>query len=44
MTGRFGLLAPLVFALLLGPALTASAVAGPVDMAPINAMDRAAFV
>jgi 2-oxo-4-hydroxy-4-carboxy-5-ureidoimidazoline decarboxylase len=31
-------------ALLLGPAMTASAVAGPVDMAPINAMDRAAFV
>ena len=44
MTGRFGLLASLIFALLLGPALTASAVAGPVDMAPINAMDRAAFV
>src|ERR1700744_3420804 len=44
MTGRFGLLASLIFALLLGPALTVSAVAGPVDMAPINAMDRAAFV
>src|SRR5579871_7054860 len=36
--------ASLVCALLLGPALTANAVAGPVDMAPINAMDRAAFV
>jgi 2-oxo-4-hydroxy-4-carboxy-5-ureidoimidazoline decarboxylase len=44
MTGRFGLLASLIFALLLGPALTVSAVAGPVDMVPINAMDRAAFV
>jgi 2-oxo-4-hydroxy-4-carboxy-5-ureidoimidazoline decarboxylase len=44
MTGRCGLLASLIFALLLGPALTASAVAGPVDMAPINSMDRAAFV
>jgi OHCU decarboxylase len=44
MTGRFRLLASLIFALLLGPALIASAVAGPVDMAPINAMDRAAFV
>jgi 2-oxo-4-hydroxy-4-carboxy-5-ureidoimidazoline decarboxylase len=38
------LLASLAFALLLGPALIAQAVAGPVDMAPINAMDRAAFV
>jgi 2-oxo-4-hydroxy-4-carboxy-5-ureidoimidazoline decarboxylase len=44
MTGRFGLLASLIFALLLGPALTVSAVADPVDMVPINAMDRAAFV
>ena len=44
MTSRFGLLAFLIFALLIGPALPASAVAGPVDMAPINAMDRAAFV
>ena len=42
--GRVGLLASLIFALLLGPALTVSAIAGPVDMAPINAMDRAAFV
>ena len=30
--------------LLLGPVMIASAIAGPVDMAPINAMDRAAFV
>ena len=44
MTSRFGLLASLIFAVLLGPALTVSVVAGPVDMAPINAMDRAAFV
>ena len=44
MTGRFGLLGSLVFALLLGPVLTVNALAGPVDMAPINAMDRAAFV
>ncbi len=44
MLGRISLAASLVLALLLGPALTANAVAGPVDMAPINAMDRAAFV
>lgn len=44
MTGRFALLASLIFALLLGPVLAVSAVAGPVDMVPINAMDRAAFV
>ncbi len=44
MTGRFALLASLIFALLFGPALTVSAVAGPVAMVPINAMDRAAFV
>ena len=44
MMGLSRLLASVVFALLLGPALTESAVAGPVDMAPINAMDRAAFV
>jgi 2-oxo-4-hydroxy-4-carboxy-5-ureidoimidazoline decarboxylase len=44
MMGLSRLLASVVFALLLGPALTDSAVAGPVDMAPINAMDRAAFV
>jgi 2-oxo-4-hydroxy-4-carboxy-5-ureidoimidazoline decarboxylase len=33
-----------ILALLLGPVMIASAIAGPVDMAPINAMDRAAFV
>src|SRR3984893_10542501 len=44
MTGRSRLLAFLVFALAFGPALIANAIAGPVDMAPINAMDRAAFV
>ncbi len=44
MTGRFGLLASLVFVLLFGPVLAVNAIAGPVDMAPINAMDRAAFV
>src|ERR1700759_483306 len=44
MMGLSRLLASVVFALLLGPALAASAFAGPVDMAPINAMDRAAFV
>jgi 2-oxo-4-hydroxy-4-carboxy-5-ureidoimidazoline decarboxylase len=40
MTGRILFAASLVCALLLGPA----AFAGPVDMASINAMDRAAFV
>lgn len=44
MIGRISLAASLVCALLLGPVLTANAVAGPVDMVPINAMDRAAFV
>ncbi len=49
MIGRFGLLASLISALLFcavmsGPPLIAKAVAGPLDMAPINAMDRAAFV
>jgi 2-oxo-4-hydroxy-4-carboxy-5-ureidoimidazoline decarboxylase len=44
MMGRFGLLASLVLALLLGPVLAVNAIAGPVDMAAINAMDRAAFV
>ena len=44
MIDRFRLLAFLVFALLFGPALIANAIAGPVDMAPTNAMDRAAFV
>src|ERR1700723_4551712 len=44
MIGRSRLLAYLIFTLALGPALIANAIAGPVDMAPINAMDRAAFV
>jgi 2-oxo-4-hydroxy-4-carboxy-5-ureidoimidazoline decarboxylase len=44
MIARSRLLAPLVFALLFGSVLATSAVAGPVDMTPINAMDRAAFV
>ncbi len=44
MIGRSRLLAGLFCALALGPALIANAIAGPVDMAPINAMDRAAFV
>ena len=44
MIDRSRLLACLVFALALGPALIATAIAGPVDMATINAMDRAAFV
>jgi 2-oxo-4-hydroxy-4-carboxy-5-ureidoimidazoline decarboxylase len=43
MTDRSRLLACLVFALALGPALIANAIAGPVDMVPINAMDRAAW-
>jgi 2-oxo-4-hydroxy-4-carboxy-5-ureidoimidazoline decarboxylase len=34
----------LICALLLGPFMIAAAVAGPVDMAPINAMDQTAFV
>jgi 2-oxo-4-hydroxy-4-carboxy-5-ureidoimidazoline decarboxylase len=34
----------LIGALLLGPVTIAAAVAGPVDMAPINAMDQTAFV
>ena len=49
MIARPGLLASLICALMLyalmpGPHLIAPAIAGPVDMAPINAMDRAAFV
>jgi len=50
MITRPGLLAFLVLyvlmqpALVPGPALVATAIAGPVDMAPINAMDRTAFV
>jgi 2-oxo-4-hydroxy-4-carboxy-5-ureidoimidazoline decarboxylase len=34
----------LICTVLLGPVLIAAAIAGPVDMTPINAMDRAAFV
>ena len=41
---RQRLLSCLICTLLLGPVMIASAIAGPVDMAPINAMDRAAFV
>jgi 2-oxo-4-hydroxy-4-carboxy-5-ureidoimidazoline decarboxylase len=44
MTGRSRLLACLVLVFALGPAFIANAIAGPADMAPINAMDRAAFV
>jgi 2-oxo-4-hydroxy-4-carboxy-5-ureidoimidazoline decarboxylase len=44
MTGRSRLLACMVLVLGLGPGLIANAIAGPADMAPINAMDRAAFV
>src|SRR5579863_4151734 len=44
MVGLSRLLASMVLAFLVEPALIASAVAGPVDMTPINAMDRAAFV
>ena len=44
MIGRSRLLAGLVCTLMLGPVLIANAIAGPVDMAPINAMDRTAFV
>jgi 2-oxo-4-hydroxy-4-carboxy-5-ureidoimidazoline decarboxylase len=34
----------LICALVLGPVMIAAAVAGPVDMAPVNAMDQTAFV
>jgi len=44
MIARLWFAAFVVCALVLGPALIAPAIAGPVDMAPINAMDRAAFV
>jgi len=49
MIARPGLLASLISALMFcalmpGLALIAPAIAGSVDMAPINAMDRAAFV
>ena len=41
---RHRTLVSLLVAWLLGPVMIAVAIAGPVDMAPINAMDRAAFV
>jgi len=48
MIGRFWLPASLacvlMFGPVFGPALIATAIAGPADMALINAMDRAAFV
>ena len=44
MTRRILLAVALTVALLFGPVMTVTAVAGPVDMAPINAMDRTAFV
>jgi 2-oxo-4-hydroxy-4-carboxy-5-ureidoimidazoline decarboxylase len=44
MITRHRLLSSLICALMLGPMMIAVAIAGPVDMAPINAMDRAAFV
>jgi 2-oxo-4-hydroxy-4-carboxy-5-ureidoimidazoline decarboxylase len=44
MIDRRKLLSSLIGAWLLGPVMIAVAIAGPVDMAPINAMDRAAFV
>lgn len=52
MFGRYRLLAFLILVPILTPILTpilgtvtiVSAIAGPLDMAPINAMDRAAFV
>ena len=44
MISRYRLLASLICALMFGPAIFATAIAGPVDMAPINVMDRAAFV
>jgi 2-oxo-4-hydroxy-4-carboxy-5-ureidoimidazoline decarboxylase len=44
MKTRHRLLSSLICALLLGPVMIATAIAGPADMTPINAMDRAAFV
>jgi 2-oxo-4-hydroxy-4-carboxy-5-ureidoimidazoline decarboxylase len=44
MIRRLSLSASLVLALMLGSMLGPAAIAGPVDMAPINAMDLAAFV
>jgi 2-oxo-4-hydroxy-4-carboxy-5-ureidoimidazoline decarboxylase len=43
MTGRRKL-SSLICALMFGPFLIAVGIAGPADMTPINAMDRAAFV
>jgi 2-oxo-4-hydroxy-4-carboxy-5-ureidoimidazoline decarboxylase len=43
MMTRHRLLSSLICALMLGPVMIAVAIAGPVDMAPINAMDRTAF-
>jgi 2-oxo-4-hydroxy-4-carboxy-5-ureidoimidazoline decarboxylase len=44
MIRRHWLLASLICTLMSGPVMIAVAIAGPVDMAPINAMDRDAFV
>jgi 2-oxo-4-hydroxy-4-carboxy-5-ureidoimidazoline decarboxylase len=44
MIRRIAIATSLIGALMLAPRLAAPAAAGPVDMAPINAMDRAAFV
>ena len=44
MTARILLAGSLAWALLLGPVTTVNAAARPVDMAPINTMDLAAFV
>jgi 2-oxo-4-hydroxy-4-carboxy-5-ureidoimidazoline decarboxylase len=44
MIGRCRLVAFMIAFAILATAMTADAVAGAVDMAPINAMDRAAFV
>jgi len=44
MINRHRLLSALICAWLLGPVMIAVAIAGPVDVASINAMDRAAFV
>ena len=44
MVNRHRLLSALICAWLLGPVMIAVAIAGPIDMASINAMDRAGFV
>ena len=44
MVDRHRLLSSLICAWLIWPGMIAVAIAGPPDMAPINAMDRAAFV